>query len=72
MQSLFAGRRVESGGSCDEGFWVPLGLDCRRGAVRGGHGWVRAEFEHEHAEEEAGDDVGKECVVEELVIEEDE
>jgi hypothetical protein len=27
-----------------------------RSIVRGDHGWVRAEFKHDDAEEEAGDD----------------
>lgn len=72
MQSLSARRRVESRWNGDEGFRVRLELDChpseqrspgtpvgcRRGAVRGGCGWVRAEFEHDdRAEEEAGGDV---------------
>ena len=35
-------------------------MGCRRGAVCGDHGWVRAEFEHDDAEEEAGDDVEQE------------
>jgi hypothetical protein len=75
MQSLSARRRVESRWNGDEGFQVPLELGdhpsehrspgtpmgCRRGAVRGGHGWVRAEFEHDdRAEEEAGDDIEQE------------
>jgi hypothetical protein len=35
-------------------------VDGRRGALRGDHGWVRAEFEHDDAEEEAGGDVEQE------------
>ena len=55
MQSLSARRRVESRWNGDEGFQVRLEFGCRRSAVRGGCGWVRAEFEHdERAEEEAG------------------
>jgi hypothetical protein len=44
-----------------------LGGGSRRGHVRGGCGWVRAEFEHndEHAEE-AGDDGFEECRIEDV------
>jgi hypothetical protein len=80
MQSLSARRRVESGWNGDEGFQVRLELGyhpsehrspgtavgCRRGAVRGGYGWSRAEFEHDdRAEEEAGDGFKQEFVCEE-------
>src|ERR1700761_6111804 len=62
MQSLFTRRRVESRWNGDEGFRVSVGLDGRRGDVRGDCGGVRAEFEQriEHAKEEACDDVVEE------------
>ncbi len=65
MQSLSARRRVESGGRGDEEFWVRLAVGGRRGVVCGGHGWVRAEFEHDDAEEEIRDDIEQELVCEE-------
>jgi hypothetical protein len=56
MQSLSARRRVESGGRGDEEFWVRLAVGGWRVAVRGGHGWVRAEYKHDDAQEEAVDE----------------
>lgn len=68
MQSLCARRRVKSGGRGDEGFWVRLAVGDSRRVVRGGHGWVRAEYEHDkRAEEEAGDNIVAEFVREELL-----
>jgi hypothetical protein len=76
MQSLFARRRVESGGRGDEEFLVRLAVgdhrseqsspgspmgDCRDD-VCGDYGWVRAEFKHSDAEEETCDDDVEEYV----------
>jgi hypothetical protein len=56
MQSLSARRRVESGGRGDEGFGFSMAGGGWCGAVRRGHGWVRAEFKHK-AQKETGDPI---------------
>ena len=60
MQSPSARRRVESGRRGDKDFGISLAVADRRAAVRGDHSGVRAKHKHEHAEEEAGDNVGEE------------
>lgn len=57
MQRLSVRRRVKSGGCGDKDFGFSLAGSGCCGCVCSGHGWVRAEFEHNDAEEEAGDDV---------------